>query len=455
MNKSAIDNHKFLTQAPVSRVIPRLAIPTIVSMLTTSVYNIADTYFVSQIGTEATVAVGLSFTLMTLLQAVGFFIGQGTGNFIAIRLGAKDSESPRYMVSSGLMYALLFGLLISISGLFAINRLCTLLGGSDKVMPYMKEYMVMMLLSAPFIILSLTLSLQIRMQGKAKYSMIGIICGMVLNILLDSLFIITFGWGVGGAGLATLVSQIISCSILLRITYANGLISPAFSKISFAKKYIKEMFAGGMPSLLRQGLGCIVVLSLNISASYYGDNVVAGMTIMTRITFLLLSVITGLGQGFQPLCGFSYGAGLYSRIQDGFRFTVRIATIFLVTSGILGYVFAHEIMLMFSTDVDTITVGSNALRWQFLAFPIEGVVIIGSIFLQTINRTYVANIMAAAKKGLFFIPLIVILPSFYGVCGIEMCQAASDICTFLIAVPILSKTFSELTRSNSTQQYTT
>lgn len=444
LNKTAIENHTFLTESPIPQTILRLSIPTVISMLATSIYNMVDTYFVSKIDISATVAVGLAFTVMTLLQAMGFFFGQGSGIHISIRLGAKDIVTSEKLASTSLSYSIISGVLITILGIVFIDPLCSILGCSAKVLPYMKEYMMMIILSAPFLISSLMLSLQIRMQGMAKYSMIGIISGMALNIFLDPILMFTCGFGIMGAGLATLISQMASFFLLAWISKKRNLIVPTFSNVSYSLKYLKMIVSGGSPSLLRQGLGCVVVLTMNLCAAQYGDNVVAGMTITTRITFLLLSIITGLGQGFQPLCGFSFGAGLYSRIYEGLKFTIKVATLFLIVTGLIGYLFATEIASLFSSTPDAISVSSNALKWQFLVFPLEGVVIIGNIFLQTINRTFSANFMNVARKGIFFIPLMFVLPHFMGVGGIEMCQAISDTLTFILIVPILSKTISSI-----------
>lgn len=442
--QTAITNHKFLTEYPVPQVILRLSIPTVISMLATSVYNMADTYFVGQIGTHATVAVGLSFTIMTLLQAIGFFLGQGTGNFIAIKLGAKDSNSSEVMASTGMLLSLILGIMIICLGLVFLKSICTFLGGNDESLPFMVDYLSMIILSSPFMISSLMLGLQIRMQGMAKYSMIGIISGMALNILLDPLFIFTLGLGIKGAGVATLISQMTSFCLLLWICRCKEIIFPDITKANLSITKIKDIAAGGFPSLLRQGLGCVVVLTMNVCAAEYGENVIAAMTIVTRITFLILSVITGLGQGFQPLCGFSYGAGLFPRIYEGFKFTVKIATYILVIVGICTYIYAPEILSIFTSDIDAIATGAKALKWQALSFPLQGVVIVGSILLQTINKTLIASFMTAAKKGLFLIPLIIVLPSFIGVGGIVISQALSDILTFVIALPMLFKVLSDL-----------
>lgn len=446
MGKVIDSKYTFLTTAPVSRVVAVMSVPTVISMLTTSIYNLIDTYFVSGLGTEATVAVGLSFTFMTLLQAIGFFLGHGTGNYIAIRLGAKDIENARRMVNVGITYAAISGILILTIGTIFLKDIAAILGSSPDVQPMTELYLKWLVLSAPFTITSFMLSLQIRMQGLAKYAMIGIVSGMVVNLILDPFLIFTCKLGIEGAGIATLAGQFVSCVILLMILTR----SEASSKFRATSSllYIRNIINGGSPSLMRQGLGCVSILLLNLYASHFGESAVAAMTVTSRITFIALSVITGLGQGFQPLCGFCYGAGLYDRIHKAFRFTVLTGTAILGCFMTVGLVFIADIFSLFSSNTDVVEFGTRALRYQLIVFPIEAFVIIASTFLQTINRTAEANIMVTSRKGLFFIPLICLLPNIFGFQGVLLCQPICDVCAFLLAIPLISKTFSVLNQNN-------
>lgn len=446
MGKVIDSKYTFLTTAPVPRVVAVMSVPTVISMLTTSIYNLIDTYFVSGLGTDATVAVGLSFTFMTLLQAIGFFLGHGTGNYIAIKLGAKNIEEAQRMVNVGITYAVILGIIILTIGTIFLKDITAFLGASSEVQPKTEIYLQWLILSAPFMISSLMLNLQVRMQGLAKYAMIGIVSGMVVNLILDPIFIFTFGLGIEGAGIATFVGQFISCGILL-IILARSELTPKI-KVASSMRYIREIINGGSPSFMRQGLGCISILLLNLYASHFGESAVAAMTVTTRITFIALSVITGLGQGFQPLCGFCYGAGLYGRIYKAFRFTVLVGTAILGCFMIVGLLFIVDILSLFSSNSDVVEFGTRALRYQLIVFPIEAFVIIASIFLQTINRTTEANIMVTSRKGLFFIPLICLLPNIFGFQGVLLCQPICDVCAFILAIPLISKTFSVLNQKN-------
>ncbi len=435
------NKHDFLITAPVPRVIGTMAVPTIISMMVTSVYNLADTYFVSQLSTQATAAVGIVFTIMTVFQAIGFLFGHGSGNYIAIRLGAGDEQEAGRMAVSGYTYALASTLLLTLAGLCFIKPLCLALGCTATILPYAIEYMRMILWGAPFIVGSLVLNIQIRQQGNAAYAMIGIMSGALLNMVLDPLFIFTFGMGIRGAGLATLVSQAVSFFILFAMTFKGGNLRLKTSNISFHPRYFRNILAGGTPSLTRQGLGSLSTLLLNTSAATFGDAAVAAMTIVTRITFLVYSVVIGLGQGYQPLCGFCYGAKLYPRVIRGFWFCVTIGTFFLSVIALVCGIFSTDIIALFRDDEEVVRIGAETLRWQLLTFPLGAISVLSNMMMQSINKPIRANVLAAARRGLFFIPFLFILPAYYGLQGLETAQPVADLCTFIVTIPILAYTF--------------
>ena len=308
--ESKRDNYKFLTQAPVHKVIRKLALPTIVSMMVTSLYNMADTYFVGKINTQCTAAVGVVFSLMAIIQAIGFMFGHGSGNFISRKLGARQRDKAQTMASTGFCYSIAGGLLLAVIGHLFITPLAKTLGSTPTILPYTEQYLGIVLLGAPFMTGSLTLNNQMRFQGNAAFAMYGIVSGAMLNVLLDPLFIFVFGMGIRGAGLATLVSQVCGFTILLLMTRRGGNLRPNPRHFSPSPSLIKEIIYGGTPSLSRQGLGSVATIMLNVAAGAYGDAAIAGMSIVNRISFFIYSVIIGTGQGFQPLCGFCYGAKL-------------------------------------------------------------------------------------------------------------------------------------------------
>lgn len=437
MKKTAQDKHKMMTTAPIPKLVTSLAIPTIISMLVTSFYVMADTYFVGQINTQSTAAVGISFSIMAIIQAFGFFFGHGSGNYISRKLGAKDYANAEKMASTGFFYAFSFGLLIAIIGNIFLTPICILLGSTETILPYAEKYLGIILLGAPFMASSLVLNNQMRFQGNAVYAMIGIIIGAVINIGLDPLLIFVLDMGVSGAALSTIISQFCSFMVLMYMDSKGTNIKIRFRNFTPSFAYLKEITYGGIPSLSRQGLVSLSTIMLNVAAGRYGDAAIAGMSIVTRICMFINSFVIGFGQGFQPVCGFNYGAGLYKRVREGFYFCVKTGVIFLTVCSIIGYLYAPEIVSWFrKDDTSVIEIGAAALRWQLITLPLGTWVILCNMLLQTIRIPGRALVLSSARQGLFFIPLIFILPHMLGLLGVEMCQAVSDFCSFILAFPL-------------------
>lgn len=438
------DNYTFLTQGPIHRVILTMAVPTIISMLVTSLYNIVDTFFVGRLDTQSTAAVGIVFSVMFLIQAFGFFFGHGSGNYISRELGAKRHGNAEKMASTGFFYSFFFGVIITISCEILLEPLSLLLGSTPTILPYTEDYLGVILLGAPFLTSSLTLNNQMRLQGNARLAMYGIVTGALLNCVFDPIFIFTLGMGVTGAALATVLGQVISFVILIRMTYRSENIGIHWSNFAPSWQAFKEIFYGGSPSLSRQGLGCLATIALNVAAGAYGDAAIAAMSIVNRITMFVMSAVVGLGQGFQPVCGFCYGAGLIDRLKQAYWFTVKIGTVFLVICGIVGIIFSDGVVAVFRNDPEVIKIGSIALIWQLATYPLNAFIMTSNMMMQTCRKPWRANILAAARRGLFFIPLVIILPYFFGILGVEMCQSMSDICALLLTVPIMIYSFHEL-----------
>lgn len=435
--KTAQDKHVMMTTAPIPKLIGSLAVPTIISMLVTSFYVMADTYFVGKINTQSTAAVGISFSIMAIIQAFGFFFGHGSGNYISRRLGAKDYENAEKMASTGFFYAFFSGILIAVIGNIFLTPICVTLGSTETILPYAEKYLGIILLGAPFMASSLVLNNQMRFQGNAVYAMIGIIVGAALNIALDPILIFILDMGVAGAAWSTVISQICSFMVLMYMDSKGTNIKISFKNFTPTFGFLKEITFGGIPSLSRQGLASISTIMLNVAAGSYGDAAIAGMSIVTRICMFINSFVIGFGQGFQPVCGFNYGAGLYTRVREGFWFCVKTGVVFLAICSIIGYIFAPEVVSWFRKDDPlVIEIGARALRWQLITLPLGTWVILCNMLLQTIRIPGRALILSSARQGLFFIPLILLLPHFLGLQGVEMCQATADFCSFILAIPL-------------------
>ena len=441
------EKRKYLTEEKIPTLVLNMAVPSIISMLITSFYNMADTFFVGQIGTTATAAVGVIFPLMSIIQALGFTFGHGSGNYIARKLGQGEVEDAKKMAATGFVSALVAGAIFGLVGLIFLDGLVGILGATPTIAPYARQYAMYILIGTPFMASSLVLNNQLRFQGSAFFGMIGMGVGAVLNIALDPLFIFVLDMGVSGAALATILSQIVSFCLLLHGCTRGGNIAISLKNFSPSWARYKEIARGGTPSLFRQGLGSVATICLNFAAGIYGDAAIAGMSIVTRVLQFANSAIIGLGQGFQPVCGFNYGAKLYGRVRKAFWFTVSLAFCVLLIGSIVGIAFAPQIIAIFrKEDLEVIKIGALSLRLQCIFLPLSAFVVGSNMMLQTIGKPVKASISAAARTGLFFVPAILILPQFFGLLGVQMSQAVADLCSFVLCVPLAGTTLLEMKR---------
>ena len=440
--------HK-MTETPVGKLICQLAMPCIISMLVTSFYNMADTFFVGKLDSDAaTGAVGVVFSLMAVIQAIGFFFGHGSGNFISRELGKQNFEDASNMAATGFFSALGAGLVLCILGQIFLEPLAYLLGSTETILPYAKAYMRIILIGAPWMTASLVLNNQLRFQGSAAYGMVGITSGAVLNIALDPLLIFVLDMGVAGAALATIISQFVSFCLLLVGCGKGGNLHIHISRVQLKWSYYAQIIRGGLPSLARQGLASVATICLNLAAKSYGDAAIAAMGVVQRIMMFGASAMIGFGQGFQPVCGFNYGAKLYDRVKKGFWFCVRTSTVFLFAIGALGFLFAPQLVALFRDSPEVIAIGAAALRFQCVTFWFQGWVVMSNMMLQTIGRTGPATFLAMARQGIFFIPLVWLLSHLLGLPGIQMTQMVSDCLTLACAIPIQVKVLRELDSGN-------
>ncbi len=442
-----------MTQTPVEKLVCSLALPTITIMLISALYNTADTYFVGSLGTSATAAVGVSFSLMNIIQAVGFFFGHGAGNSISRELGAQNFEKASKLASTGFFTSLIVGVLISIVGLLLLNPLALMLGATETILPYAKDYLFYILIGTPWMAASLMLNNLLRFQGSAVYGMIGMVSGAVLNVALDPLFIFVLRMGVGGAALATMISQFVSFLLLLIGCTRKGNISIRFKDFSPKFEFYKEIVRGGSPSLFRQGLASVATICLNHVAGGYGDAAIAAISIVQRVTMIANSALIGFGQGFQPVCGFNYGAKLYERVKRAFWFCVKVSTAVLTVLGAIAFIFAPQIIMIFRRDDPSVVeIGTLALRLQCVTFPLMGWSTMNNMMMQTIGHAFKASLLAVARQGLFFLPFLFILTGGMGLLGLQMTQPAADIATFLLSIPLARSTLRGMKAAQNAQK---
>ena len=431
---------EMMLNMPVSRVIPQLAIPTIISMLITSIYNMADTFFVSQLGTSASGAVGVIFSAMAIIQAVAFTIGMGSGTNVSQALGAGDEEKAQRYVSTAFFTAVAVGAVLAAAALLNIDWLVRFLGATETIAPYAKDYATYIFYAAPFMMGSLAMNNLLRFEGLSIYGMVGITTGGILNMVLDPLLIFGLGLGTSGAAIATAISQFVSFTILLIMTNTRAAaISIHPRNFRPTARMYGRIFYMGLPSLGRQGIASVSTILLNNAAGIHGDAAIAAMSIVSRFIMFINSTVIGFGQGFQPVCGYCYGAGRYSRVREAYTFCVKVSTLILLVLSVVSFVFARPIVTVFRRDDPlVIEIGTFALRAQLLTLPLWGFITMSNMFTQSIGYGVRATIIATARQGIFLIPALLILPQVFGLRGIQIAAPISDVLTLFLAWGIVS-----------------
>ena len=437
-----------MTKTPIKPLILRLAVPTIISMLITMIYNIADTFFVSKISVAASGATGVLLSLMGLIQAFGFMFGQGAGSNISRRLGAKDIDSARRYCSTAFFIALAVGLIIMSLGLILLEKLMLLLGSTETILPEAKSYGRFILIAAPAMTTSFVMNNILRFEGMAKLAMIGIATGGILNVALDPLLIFGFHMGTAGAGIATAASQYIGMLILLSMFLRKKPQSRISLKyFSFNPKTTLDIITVGIPSFARQGLNSISTMILNIQAQPYGDECIAAMSISAKIGMFIFSVCLGIGQGFQPVCSFNYGAKLIERVREAIKFLWKVGTLAIAVMAAIVFILAPQVIGLFRNDAGILEIGVTALRLLCIGLLTLPTTMVGNMTFQSVGKSGRAFFLACAQNGLFFVPLIMILPKFFGILGIQLSWPIAYAVAALVAAPMILSFLKELKKN--------
>lgn len=439
MNEKEALQYQTMTETKIPRLILRLSVPTVLSMLITGIYNLADTYFVGQLNnTSASGAIGVVASLMAIIQALGFMLGHGAGSHISRSLGRRDSASATRYASTGFFTALFLGALLSILGISFLDGFMLLLGSTDTILPHASGYAFYILLAAPFMMSSLVMNNILRYEGKAFFSMIGLVSGGILNMVLDPIFIFGCGMGAAGAGLATAISQCVSFCLLLMAFITKKTVS-RFSVFKFTRspKEFFSMLSVGLPSFGRQGFSAISGMLLNIVARTYGDPAVAAMSIVSRIFMFLMSVLLGIGQGFQPVAAFNYGAKKYRRVREAAIFTVIASSVSTLVLCSICYLLAPQLITAFQNDSTVLEIALPAFRFQAIALLLEPSIVTCNMLYQSVGKAAIATPLALCRQGIFLIPMLLTLPAMYGITGMQLAQPVADVLTFLVTLPFL------------------
>ncbi len=443
-------NYTQMTTEPVEKLVLKFAIPAIITMLITSIYNMVDTMFVGRISTEATAAVGIVFTYQAIVQAAAFFFAQGSANYISRVIGAKEDDKAKDIAAIGFFSAVLVGIFLMLLSLSFTDPILRLFGSTETILPDARVYLRVIALGTPFCMATFVLNVQMRLQGNAKYGMIGMTTGAILNMLFDPIFIFVLNLGVGGAALSTIFTQFISFVILWSLSSKNGGIKISIKNFKPTIQSYIEIAGGGLPSLLRQGLASIAGVCMFQFAGSYGDSVIAALSIINKVSMIVLSMVSGLGQGFQPVSGFNYGAKLYKRVENAFWFSVKIATVFCIFMTIGICIYSNEIISFFrAEDPELVSVGIRGLRYRAIMFPLLGYTIIVQMYLQNIRKVVGASILSTARQGIFYIPILFLLANTIGLEGVLLTQPLADLFSFALSIYIGQRALKDMNKLSS------
>lgn len=426
-----------MTKTPLAKLIVSLGIPTTISMLVTNIYNMADTYFVGTLGESAQGATGVLFTLQAIIQAISFMLGQGSGTLVSKALANKDKSEADKMVSTGFFVGIFFGVILSCFGLIFLVPLMKLLGSSDTILPYACQYGACVLVGCPIVIASFVLNNNLRYEGKAIFAMVGIVSGGILNILGDWLLVRVFSFGILGAGIATVFSQIVSFIILLIMHNKKAQGSINFKCISKQIADYLTICKIGFPAMIRQGLSSISGGILNNLTKPYEDAAIAAMSIVNRFTGFVVCVGLGIGQGFQPVASFNYTAKEYKRVKKGLLITMLIGFVFISCLAVPTIIFAENIVALFQESEKVIEIGSKALQFSAIGTMFLTISVPVNMLYQSIRKPAMSSILSLLRSGLMFIPVIFITTKFFGLLGIQISQPIADILTGLVSIPFI------------------
>ncbi len=429
--------HRKMTESSVTKLVISLSIPTVLSQMITSIYNMADTWFVTSLGDSAVGAVSVVYALQSIVQAIGFGLAMGASSLVSRKLGQEENQNASKYASCAFYAAFFLGLLLTLVGLLDLDGLLRLFGSTETILPYARDYARIILLGAPIMCASFVMNNVTRAQGQAVMAMIGLTSGGLLNILLDPLFIFTFQMGVGGAALATVVSQCISFVILLSFYLGKG------SIISLSPKNLSKHIADyglivktGLPTVFRQGLGSLSTTLLNVQVKVYGDAAIAAVGIANKIYMLLRSFVLGIGHGFQPVAGYNFGAKKYDRVKKAFWVATAVGTMVAGLCGAILLLFSRQVIGFFNPETEeTLRIGSRMLIIMGFSLPTLGYSTYVNQLYQSLGYVKGATALASCRQGIFFVPLILLLPAFLNLDGILLTQTLADLLTCVISVP--------------------
>ena len=447
------EKRREMLEKPVGPLILSLAAPSIFANVVSTIYNLADTFFVGQMGsTSASAAVGVAFVTSTIIQSMAFYLAQGTGIHMSRCLGAGDNERANVFVNTGIAGTLILGTLIAVVGHLFLDQLCFLGGATPTILPYARTYISILLIGAPFIAAGFLMNMQLRFQGESFYSMLCMVAGAVLNTILTPIFIFPLGLGIAGSALATIISEAASFVLLLIEMKRAGITQLGLRYVKIPdRQMIREINNGGVPSFVRQVMLGVATSLLNNAAAPFGDAAIAGIAVVQRITSVANFFQIGIGQGFQPITGYNLGAKRYDRIREAYSYAIRASFVSVAAIGVITFIFAPQLISVFRDDPDVVAFGTITLRLQSFTMPFTGIAMATNFLLQTSGKMWRATFLGACRLGLVLGPVVLVLPRILGMLGVQIAQPVTDILTTLVALPLAAGVLRELHAAEEAQ----
>lgn len=426
---------------PLLPLLIRMALPTMTGMMVSVIYSITDILWIGRLNdTGMTAAIGITFSFVSLVQALGFWYGYGSGNVMSRVLGAKDDAEAEIISGDGIALSIGSGLVLALIGYPLARPLSVYIGGniSPQILGYTTDYLKIMVMALPFSLFSITVYNQFRLCGNGKDAMIGLTIGMLVNMILDPIFILGLQMSIAGAGWATLTGQAASCVYFFVFSRRHGNIPVSLLHVSFRNRRLYHILAGGAPNFTRQGITSFALLAVNQQAAAgYGDTVVAALTVSSRAASIGYMLMIGFAQGFQPICAMNFGAHQYDRVKKAFRLTVKMGTGFMVISAILLTAFARQLTGLLSADPQVIELSVLILRLQCISFPFLGFYAVSSMYMQNVGEYAGSLLISVSRQGIFYLPLLFLLPLVFGEMGLYLLQPAADIISVGLAVFVI------------------
>ena len=447
------ERQAMMLEKPIPKLVFQMAIPTIISMLVMSLYNMADTYFVSSLGTAATGAVGVNLSLMSFIQMAGTALAMGANSYIARLLGEKRNDEASAVLSIAFFTSLGIGILMLMGGIIFIKPLVVFMGAKGDVIPYAMDYAIYILLAAPFMMGVFVLNQCLRAEGSATLSMFGVLFGTILNLVLDPLLISVAGMGVAGAAIATAISKF-SSFVILVTPYLRSKTMIPLSLRNFRPNMtiVSELTKMGFPTLARTALTTIASIATNNIASLFSVSALAAISVVNKIMVFVSSAVLGFAQGYQPVAGFNWGAKRYDRVRKSFWFSSVVSVICVTVVAVGVAIAAPWLMQVFTKyDAEMIDIGVVAIRTQCLAMPSVAWVIVVNMTYAGLGKAMGAAVLSVLRQGIFFIPMTVLLPHLYGVYGVASVQGVADMLTLLVSLPLSIMILREISRKEKEQ----